>query len=70
MPGFESDQAVLDLVVDLEPRRQQRKGRTYINKQVLPQAPSPTITSFRRISAIVADGYLGLKTGESVDVAS
>jgi len=26
---------------------------TYINKQVLPQAPSPTMTSFRRISAIV-----------------
>ena len=26
---------------------------THINKQVLPQAPSPTMTSFRRISAIV-----------------
>jgi hypothetical protein len=25
----------------------------YINKQVLPQAPSPTITNFRRISAMV-----------------
>lgn len=25
---------------------------TYINKHVLPQAPSPTMTSFRRISAI------------------
>lgn len=41
-----------------------REERTYINKQVLPQAPSPTMTSFRRISAMVADGYLGLKTGE------
>lgn len=26
---------------------------THINKQVLPQAPSPTMTSFRRISAMV-----------------
>jgi hypothetical protein len=26
--------------------------RTYIKRQVLPQAPSPTITSLRRISAI------------------
>lgn len=26
--------------------------KTYINKQVLPQAPSPTMTSFRLISAI------------------
>jgi hypothetical protein len=27
---------------------------THINKQVLPQAPSPTMTSFRRISAMVS----------------
>ena len=27
-------------------------GNTYINKQVLPQAPSPTMTSFLRISAM------------------
>jgi hypothetical protein len=27
----------------------------YINKQVFPQAPSPTMTSLRRISAMVAD---------------
>jgi hypothetical protein len=26
---------------------------TYINRQVFPQAPSPTITSFRRISAML-----------------
>lgn len=29
-----------------------RWGITHINKHVLPQAPSPTMTSFRRISAI------------------
>lgn len=28
-------------------------GATHISKQVLPQAPSPTMTSFRRISAMV-----------------
>ena len=28
-------------------------GRTYMSRQVFPQAPSPTITSFRRISAMV-----------------
>jgi hypothetical protein len=33
---------------------------TYINKQVLPQAPSPTMTSFRRISAIVT--VVGVKS--------
>jgi hypothetical protein len=27
---------------------------THINKQVLPQAPSPTMTSFRRISAMMS----------------
>ena len=27
---------------------------TYINRQVFPQAPSPTMTSLRRISAILA----------------
>jgi len=32
-----------------------RAAATNINKQVLPQAPSPTMTSFRRISAIVID---------------
>jgi len=26
---------------------------TYMSRQVFPQAPSPTITSFRRISAMV-----------------
>lgn len=26
---------------------------THISKQVLPQAPSPTMTSFRRISAMI-----------------
>lgn len=50
------------------PQNAAREERTYINKQVLPQAPSPTMTSFRRISAMVSDGYLGLKTGERVDV--
>ena len=30
----------------------------YINKQVLPQAPSPTMTSFRRISAMFEDGKM------------
>ena len=31
---------------------------TYINKQVFPQAPSPTMTSLRRISAMAAVGEL------------
>jgi hypothetical protein len=31
-------------------------GGTYINKQVFPQAPSPTMTSFRRISAMMVAG--------------
>ena len=31
---------------------------TYINKQVFPQAPSPTMTSLRRISAMTAAGKL------------
>ncbi len=39
-------------------RRGGRGGRgregTHINKQVLPQAPSPTMTSLRRISAMAA----------------
>jgi hypothetical protein len=30
-----------------------------INKQVLPQAPSPTMTSFRRISAMVSGVVFG-----------
>ena len=30
------------------------RWRTYINRQVLPQAPSPTMTSLRRISAMAA----------------
>lgn len=46
----------------LEEREGRRWGRctrqTYINKQVLPQAPSPTMTSLRRISAMVATGRL------------
>jgi hypothetical protein len=41
-----------------------REG-THINKQVLPQAPSPTMTSFRRISAMATRGERGLRTGES-----
>jgi hypothetical protein len=38
-----------------------RRGRAnaYINKQVLPQAPSPTMTSLRRISAMVAFTVVG-----------
>lgn len=36
---------------------------TYINKQVLPQAPSPTMTSFRRISAI-SSGWVCVRGGE------
>jgi hypothetical protein len=31
-------------------------ARAYMSRQVFPQAPSPTITSFRRISAIVSEG--------------
>lgn len=34
--------------------RWQMADGTYINRQVLPQAPSPTMTSLRRISAILA----------------
>lgn len=51
------------VAADPDPVKPQRRRITYINKQVLPQAPSPTITSFRRISAMVADG---LKLGKSV----
>ena len=32
------------------------RARTYMSRQVFPQAPSPTITSFRRISAMVSWG--------------
>jgi hypothetical protein len=35
------------------------EATTHINKQVLPQAPSPTMTSFLRISAMVKDGCDG-----------
>lgn len=31
-------------------------ARTYMSRQVFPQAPSPTITSFRRISAMAKTG--------------
>lgn len=31
------------------------QATTYMSRQVFPQAPSPTITSFRRISAMVLD---------------
>jgi hypothetical protein len=31
-------------------------AESYMSRQVFPQAPSPTITSFRRISAIVSEG--------------
>ncbi len=34
----------------------QATSGTNINRQVLPQAPSPTMTSFRRISAMVCIG--------------
>ena len=32
------------------------QAEAYINRQVLPQAPSPTMTSLRRISAIFVGG--------------
>lgn len=35
-------------------KRKEKIGETYINKHVLPQAPSPTMTSLRRISAMAA----------------
>lgn len=31
-------------------------GETHMSRQVFPQAPSPTMTSLRRISAICATG--------------
>lgn len=34
----------------------EKAEQTHINKQVLPQAPSPTMTSFRRISAMISEG--------------
>ena len=34
----------------------ERLADAYINRQVFPQAPSPTMTSLRRISAIVVAG--------------
>lgn len=37
----------------------------YINKQVFPQAPSPTMTSLRRISAMAAADKLNQRGGES-----
>lgn len=61
-------QVVVDVAIDRGCSKAKRKGETHINKQVLPQAPSPTMTSFRRISAMVTDGYLELKTVESVAV--
>ena len=43
------------VVMVAEPRRAAARGeQTHINKQVLPQAPSPTMTSLRRISAMIA----------------
>jgi len=42
------------------------RRKTYINRQVLPQAPSPTMTSFRRSSAdIVAVPERGSYAGEA-----
>ena len=38
-----------------EPVEMGRAGYAHINKQVFPQAPSPTMTSLRRISAILLD---------------
>jgi len=34
---------------------------THINRHVFPQAPSPTMTSFRRSSAILEDVGCGMK---------
>jgi hypothetical protein len=43
---------------------------TYMSRQVFPQAPSPTITSLRRISAMAEDFggrvVLGGRVGSSV----
>lgn len=36
-------------------RGRERGDGTHINKHVFPQAPSPTMTSFRRSSAILED---------------
>lgn len=58
---------IIDLAVG--PIKAAKGEITYIRRQVLPQAPSPTMTSLRRISAMVADGYLGLRDGD-VDVRS
>lgn len=60
--------------VCVQQRRGLEKGATtHINKQVLPQAPSPTMTSFRRISAMVCVCRLammkaGSEEGEAVEI--
>lgn len=43
----------MDIAAGLQAGRVGKREQTYMSKQVLPQAPSPTMTSFRRISAIV-----------------
>lgn len=47
---------VSDLIQASHGRPMDKMGSTYINRQVLPQAPSPTMTSLRRISAILRTG--------------
>lgn len=44
-------------VVSKRQKSEGDRGRsTYMSRQVFPQAPSPTMTSLRRISAICATG--------------
>jgi hypothetical protein len=40
-------------VIEVEAAHEGRTGLTYMSKQVFPQAPSPTMTSLRRSSAMV-----------------
>lgn len=45
-----------------------RRGETHINRHVFPQAPSPTMTSFRRSSAILEVFDVGFwRRGEDAD---
>ena len=56
-PGKESDAAAMidPAMVTTKQEIREYKGRRgiYMSKQVFPQAPSPTITSFRLSSAIM-----------------
>lgn len=57
MAGSDNNEVVIVVAVNLAGIRRSSNGRvTYINKQVLPQAPSPTMTSLRRISAMMLMG--------------